>query len=477
MDFSTFSYFLNQCGTGLHTHTFGFSSLSHIMPGVYNIPFYYLWGTNPDPFNSGKPTSNSYSHIGTLKLTILPDNTEPSVSDVSVTTNEDTNAVLSLFATDNDQGDTHTFSIVGAPSSSTGSAAIAGYKLTFTPKPNWNGVTTLTYQATDSQGAKSNVATITITVLPVNDPPVAQPKTLTIDEDTSGTVTLTATDIDSPAPTVYQIVTAPNVAHGTASISGSTLTYTPKPDWNGSTSLTYRAQDSSGAWSAPATVSITVNPVNDPPVAQAKSLTTNEDTPGTVTLSATDIDSPIPTVFQIVTAPNAAHGTASISGSTLTFTPKADWNGSTSLTYRAQDSSGAWSGPATVSITVNPVNDPPVAQAKTLITNEDTSGTVTLTATDIDSPVPTVFQIVTAPNAAHGTASISGSTLTFTPKADWNGSTSLTYRAQDSAGAWSVPAAVSITVNPVNDQPVRSGKLIIRAIEGIPTVVRGAVTK
>nr|WP_254177156.1 Ig-like domain-containing protein [Pseudomonas aeruginosa] len=403
-------------------------------------------------------------------------NEPPTVSNRSLTTQEDSAASLVLSASDPDPGDTHTFQIVDQVNSAHGSASISGATLVFTPAANWNGSTSLTYRAIDSAGAVSNTATVSITVAPVNDAPVAQNKSLTINEDTSGTVTLSATDIDSPAPTVFQIVTAPNAAHGTASISGSTLTFTPKPDWNGSTSLTYRAQDSSGAWSAPATVSITVNPVNDPPVAQAKSLTTDEDTPGTVTLTATDIDSPTPTVFQIVTAPNAAHGTASISGSTLTFTPKADWNGSTSLTYRAQDSSGAWSAPATVSITVNPVNDPPVAQAKSLTTNEDTPGTVTLTATDIDSPTPTVFQIVTAPNAAHGTASISGSTLTFTPKADWNGSTSLNYRAQDSAGAWSAPAAVSITVNPVNDKPKVLGKLAIQTVESVAVKVRATVT-
>jgi hypothetical protein len=58
----------------------------------------------------------------------------------------------------------------------------------------------------------------------------------------------------------------------------------------------------------------------------------------------------------------------------------------------------------------------------------DTSGSVTLSATDIDSPSPSVFQIVSPPNAAHGSASIVGSTLTFTPVEIWNGKTSLTYR-------------------------------------------------
>src|SRR5690606_29525822 len=104
---------------------------------------------------------------------------------------------------------------------------------------------------------------------------------------------------------------------------------------------------------------------------------------------------------------------ASISGSTLTFTPAADWNGSTSLTYRAKDPAGAYSSPATVSITVTPVNDAPVAQPKTLVTDEDTPKSVTLSATDIDSPVPTVFEIVTAPNAAHGSVTLTGNSVLF----------------------------------------------------------------
>ncbi|MBN0981128.1 cadherin-like domain-containing protein, partial [Pseudomonas sp. SDM007_2] len=117
---------------------------------------------------------------------------------------------------------------------------------------------------------------------------------------------------------------------------------------------TYRARDADGAWSAPATVAITVTPVNDAPVALAKSLVIAEDTIGTVTLSATDIDSPPPSIFEIVSAPNK--GKASLIGSTLTFTPDPDWNGATNLTYRARDADGAWSAPATVAITVTPVN-------------------------------------------------------------------------------------------------------------------------
>lgn len=412
----------------------------------------------------------------TINRNCVVSNTPPSVSDVVMSLNEDTTGSITLSAYDSDSPPPTVFEIVTAPNPAFGSAYISGTTLIFTPSANWYGTTSLTYRAQDSAGAWSAPATVTIVVNPVNDPPVAEPKTLIVDEDTTGSVVLSATDIDSPPPTVFQIFTAPNASHGTAYISGSTLVFTPAKDWNGTTSLTYGAQDSAGAWSAPATVTIVVNPVNDPPVAQPKTLVIDEDTTGSVVLTATDIDSPPPSVFQIVTGPNAATGTASISGSTLTFTPVKDWNGTTSLTYRAQDSAGAWSAPATVTIVVNPVNDPPVAQPKSLTIDEDTPGSVVLTATDIDSPTPTIFQIVTAPNSLHGTATLSGSTLTFNPAQDWNGTTSLTYRAQDNAGAWSLPATVTIVVRPVNDRPVKVGGLKIETKEGVPTTVRATVS-
>lgn len=434
------------------------------------------WNGSTSLTYRAQDTSGAWSAPATVSITVTSANDAPVAAAKSLTTAEDTAGNITLSATDIDSPAPAVFQIVRAPNASHGSATLSGSTLSFTPAANWNGTTTMTYRAQDSSGAWSDPATVSITVKPVNDPPVAQEKNLTTDEDTSGSVTLTATDIDSPAPIIFQIVSPPNSSHGSASISGSTLSFTPVDDWNGTTTLTYRAQDSNGAWSSPVTVTITVRPVNDPPVAQAKSLTIDEDTSGSVALSATDIDSPTPAIFQIVSSPNAAHGSATISGSSLTFTPTKDWNGATTLTYRAQDNSGAWSDPVTVTITVRPVNDPPVAQVKTLTVDEDTSGSVTLTATDIDSPTPTTFQIVSPPNAAHGSATLSGSTLGFTPAKDWNGTTTLTYRAQDSSGAWSAPVAVTITVRPVNDKPKEIGKLTIRTTESVSATARAIVT-
>lgn len=211
---------------------------------------------------------------------------------------------------------------------------------------------------------------------------------------------------------------------------------------------------------------------NIAPTAGNFTLTTDEDVTGYAAFAISD-DGPGPYTFQILSAP--ASGSASVSGNTLVFVPSANWNGTTSLTYRVMDGAGAWSGVATATIVVRPVNDAPVAYAKTLVIDEDTTGTVTLTATDIDSPVPTVFQVVTpSPN---GTATITGSTLSFSPNLNWNGTTTLTYRAQDSAGAWSAPVTVTITVNPVNDVPTLTGTtLTIRTKESTPITVRTAVS-
>ena len=388
----------------------------------------------------------------------VPNNTVPVASNGTLTVIEDTAGTVTLVASDVD-GDSLTYGVVTAPNSAHGTVTISGNKATFTPKPNWNGTTSFTYRANDGT-ANSNTATISVTVTPVNDAPSVSNATLTVNEDTVGTLTLQVTDVDlqfEGDSHTWSIITAPNAAHGTVSIAGNKLTFTPVKDWNGTTTLTYRASDSKNVNSNTATITITVNPVNDAPVASNGSLTVAEDTAATVTLVASDVDSDSLT-YGVVTAPNSAHGTVTISGNKATFTPKPNWNGTTSFTYRANDGT-ANSNTATVTLTVTPVNDVPSVSNATLVIDEDTVGTLELQVTDVDLQFEGdshTWAIVTAPNAAHGTASIAGNKLTFTPVKDWNGTTTLTYRATDSKNANSNTATITITVNPVNDAPVVS---------------------
>ena len=129
----------------------------------------------------------------------------------------------------------------------------------------------------------------------------------------------------------YTIVTPP--AHGTLSGTAPNLTYTPAANYNGPDSFTFKVNDGT-VDSATATVSITVTPVNDAPVAIAQSVTTAEDT-----AKASPWPAPMPKAdaltYTIVAQP--AHGTLSGTAPNLTYTPAANYNGADSFTFKAND--------------------------------------------------------------------------------------------------------------------------------------------
>src|SRR5205823_9996627 len=112
---------------------------------------------------------------------------------------------------------------------------------------------------------------------------------------------------------------------------------------------------------------------------------------------------------------------------------------------------------ATVSITVNPVNDAPVASSQAVVTDEDTAKAITLGASDIEGSALT-YAIGTGP--AHGTLSGTAPTLTYTPAANYNGPDSFTFTANDGELNSNI-ATVTITVTAVNDAPVASSQAVV----------------
>lgn len=181
-------------------------------------------------------------------------------------------------------------------------------------------------------------------------------------------------------------------------------------------------------------------PSNRAPVAQAQSASTSEDTAKVLTLGATDADGDALS-YAIVTGPG--HGSLTGSGASRTYTPAADYHGSDSFTFRAND--GTMDSPAaTVSLTITSVNDAPVAQAQTVSVAQDTATPVVLEGSDRDGGTLS-YAIATGP--VHGTVSGSGAARTYTPTAGYAGSDSFTFTAGDGTLS-SAPATVSISVTP-----------------------------
>jgi CshA-type fibril repeat protein len=265
--------------------------------------------------------------------------------------------------------------------------------VTYTPNPDFAGPTdSFEYTVQDNDGLVSAPAAVNITVNAVNDAPVANVDTGTVDEDGSVVIDVTANDTDLDGtidPTSVVITTQP--ANGTLSVDPITgdVTYTPNPDFAGPTdSFEYTVQDNDGLVSAPAAVNITVHSVNDAPVATPSTSSGDEDTDIAVSLSGTDIDGTIVSI-NITELPTTEEGilyysdgtTPVLTSDTLTplqaaglvFTPTDNFNGEVIIQFNVTDDDGAISEVASEVITVIAVNDPPIAIDDGLSTTVDYS--------------------------------------------------------------------------------------------------------
>src|SRR5262249_34283651 len=131
-----------------------------------------------------------------------------------------------------------------------------------------------------------------------------------------------------------------------------------------------------------ATVTITVNGVNDVPEVQDITLATDEDLDLTGTLTATDAEGDALTFEEGATA--ATNGTVVVNpDGTFTSTPTADFSGTGTFSFIANDGSGD-STEATVTVTINALNDVPEVLDVALSTDEDLALTGTLTGTDAE---------------------------------------------------------------------------------------------
>ena len=306
--------------------------------------------------------------------------------------------------------------------------------------------------------------TFSWTVTNTNRAPIGNAQSVTTNEDTAKAITLAGTDLDGN-PLNYTVLSQP--AHGTLSGTGATRTYTPAANYNGPDSFTFRVSD--GVLnSATATVSITVAAVNDAPIANAQSVTTNEDTAKAITLAGTDLDGN-PLNYTVLSQP--AHGTLSGTGATRTYTPAANYNGPDSFTFRVSDGL-LNSATATVSITVAAVNDAPIARTDGFTVNATTAATLAVLANDYSGPVvsgatsePTDAIIVkSVGTASRGTISIAagGTGVVYDPTGCGTGGDSFTYTITDSRGLTATatafvtiarPGANGLSVNPITDMP------------------------
>ncbi len=383
------------------------------------------------------------SNSAEVLLTVEMVNDAPEVNPDSVQTNEDEFIEINVLLNDNDiDGQLDETSVVITAQPVNGTVQVmANGNIIYTPVLNFNGADQFTYQVTDDQG-ESGSASVDVQVNAVNDIPEAQEQSLTTAEDTAVNIELLGTDIDGDILT-YIIVNEPQF--GTLTGSGSSYVYQPNDNFTGSDNFTYMVNDGQSD-SSIATVAINVGSNNDAPTANDLSIDTNEDTAIGVTLTGEDLDGDSLS-YTVLTQP--VNGLLSGQVPDLIYTPNINFNGSDTFTFKVNDGQ-LDSNIATVQINVSAENDQPSADNQQLSLDEDSVISVNLTGSDPDGDLLN-FTILT--NPVNGVISDGSSNLIYTPNANFNGTDSLTFIANDGT-ADSVSAQVEFTVHPVNDQPL-----------------------
>lgn len=348
-----------------------------------------------------------------------------------------------------------------------------------------------TYRASDG-GLDSNVATVTITIEGVNDSPVANDDALTTNKETPLVVSATsllANDTDADSDTLI-ITSVSQPTHGSIADNGNaTYTYTPATNYEGPDAFAYTASDGNGG-SGTANVDITVQESSDVSLNQIPGpQITDEDTTlvfssangNSITVS--DIDAKGGQMEVTLSAVNGAVSLEDTTGLTfsagdgtvdtfvtfqgsvtdinsalngLQFLPAADYSGPATLQITTTDLGNSSAGaPETdvdvIPITINPVNDQPVATGDEFSAEQGTPLLISISsllANDTDVELDTL-SLADFSTPAHGTLVDNGNgTLTYTPHSGFTGTDAFSYTATDGQTA-SAPATVTIYVEPL----------------------------
>lgn len=334
--------------------------------------------------------------------------------------------------------------------------------LTYRGKSNFNGADQIVIKVDDlgntgAPGALTVSRTVPITVTPVNDPPIlANPiADITVNEDAPVTIVELFPQVFNDPDVLtnndrltLRVVGNTNPLVADTIVNGTTLVITPLADASGETLITIEASDIAGEF-VQNTFRFTVLPVNDAPTAVNDSFTVPGSSSTVLDVLANDFDKDSvinPATVAIVSAPSG--GSVAVNGNgTITFTPNTGFRGATTFQYSVNDTQGATSQPATVTVTVN---SPPTTVADAVTTKQGIPVAISVLANDTDpdgSIVTTTVAITQQP--ANGTLSVSpAGVVTYSPSLAFSGTDTFRYTVKDDIGGVSAPATVTITVTP-----------------------------
>ncbi|MGI2935857.1 tandem-95 repeat protein [Vibrio diabolicus] len=336
---------------------------------------------------------------------------------------------------------------------------------TYIPEADDDTEVSFSYDIIDDDGGVIN-GTANLDIKPVNDAPIATNDAIQTDEDSQVVIDVLANDSDIEGDDLSITSASVSEKQGIVEIVDGKLVFTPAENFNGNATISYTISD--GELEDEAQVSVTVNSVNDAPIALNDATITEEDTSVTIDVlpNDTDIDGDALSIESASVLSD--QGQVEIIDGKLVFTPTENFNGDAEITYTVTD--GALTDEATVKVTVNAVNDTPVVEssiADQTLAEDFTPYTIDLNTafSDVDNVDGELSFSVSGNSNVN--VSIENGIATISPTADWNGSETLTFTATDLSGE-SVSQTVNFTVAPVADIVADSATVV----EDTPTIIK-----
>ncbi|ELP3328578.1 tandem-95 repeat protein, partial [Vibrio alginolyticus] len=430
--------------------TIGLESLGLSETQALTLNDFFTTGIETSGDGSSKPLTNS-----PVTLSAVEEDSDP----ITITTDE-------LLSNVNiDDADTLVITNVTIESGNGTLIDNSDGSWTYIPEADDDTEVSFSYDIIDNDGGVIN-GTANLDITPVNDAPIATNDAIQTDEDSQVVIDVLANDSDIEGDDL--IITSASVPEeqGIVEIIDGKLVFTPAENFNGNATISYTISD--GELEDEAQVSVTVNSVNDAPIASNDTTITEEDSSVTIDVLPNDTDIDGDTLsIQSASVPEA-QGTVEIVDGKLVFIPAENFHGDAEITYTVTD--GSLTDQATVNVTVNAVNDTPVVEssiADQTLAEDFTPYSIDLNTafSDVDN-VDGELTFSVSGNSNIQVAIVNG-IATFTPTADWNGSEALTFTATDLSGE-SVSQTVNFTVAPVAD--IVADKATV--VEDTPTIIK-----
>ena len=392
----------------------------------------------------------------TTSATAYVDTQAPSFSTLDYAPSHSGGATVTAIASDASSGVAQTLWAAGDIDISSFPASGTAYTDTFNVTDG--GIYTVFAQ--DNAGNKK-IETITVNTYPT----IEDISDKALDEDHELEVTFAVSDIEtadgdltvSASSADTSVIPDPACVNTGGSV---TLTIDPLENKFGN-SITITVSVSDGGLTSQKSFDVTVNPINDVPVANDDSgITVDED--GSVQIDVLANDNDIELAGLVINSVGtAAKGTVAIAGDgkSVTYTANTNANGADSFTYTVTDGDDT-SNTATVSLTITETNDPPTAVNDAVTITEDDNPLIDVIANDLDDDLATTddeaLTIIDVSTPSHGSAEIEGNKIRFTPPENWSGISTFTYTIKDRQNEQST-ATVEVTVETYNDEPTISG--------------------